>query len=464
MAWAKLLAELVAQLAAAFKLFGRVWPSVDARLCDGHERAFAIVTRHCDLHGAALVCVGKAENMTNGTPQALPRWVLILFTVGMLTGCSMTVDHRPLSVAEFEKVDLSDAYPGRWWGDEAPPRLEELMTSFGPALRARFPAAVNAHPDSAPMLSVLALSGGGANGAFGAGLLVGWSESGQRPEFEIVTGVSTGAMIAPFAFLGSDYDSKLIEMYSNVTSDDLFRLQLFSGFLFGSALTDNWPLKELVDSYVTQELVDAIAKQHRRGRLLHIVTTHFDAQRPMVWDIGEIAIRRGEEAVPLIRKIILASAAIPVLFPPVSIELESNGNRFTELHVDGGISRQLYVYPSQVSPERLDEMMGLTFRRQIYVILNGNAQVGYDPAPVKVAPIAERALTALARNQANADIERTYLLAQRDGIGFQMIAIPDDFKADRSTNFDPDYMQSLLDLGREIGRRGDFWADRPPFT
>jgi predicted acylesterase/phospholipase RssA len=376
----------------------------------------------------------------------------------------MTVEHRPLTLAEFEQIEASDEYEGRWWGDEAPPNLEELMNAYGEALRERYPEAVNAAPETAPMQSVLALSGGGANGAFGAGLLAGWTESGERPEFEIVTGVSTGAMIAPFAYLGSDYDSYLIDMYSNITSDDLFRTQLFSGALFGSALTDNWPLQELVKSYVTQELVSEVAAQHRRGRLLHIVTTHFDAQRPMVWDIGDIANRRGADAVPLIRKIILASAAIPGLFPPVPIEWENNGKRYTELHVDGGISRQLYVYPSQVSPEQLDDMMGLTFRRQIYVILNGNAQVGYEPAPVSVAPIAERALTALARNQANADIERAYLLAQRDGIGFQMIAIPDDYKADSSTNFEPEYMKSLLEFGRNIGRAGDFWEDRPPNT
>ncbi len=387
---------------------------------------------------------------------------LLILIASLSLGCAKTVIHTPLSAAEFEKVDFSTHVPERFWGDAAPPNLDEAIKRDAPVLRARFPEAVNATPETAPVSALLAISGGGANGAFGAGILAGWTESGKRPQFEVVTGVSTGAIIAPFAFLGSDYDSTLIRMYSNVDRDGVFSLESLAGMIFGSALSDTTPLKKLLATYITPEVVEAIAEQEKLGRKLFIVTTHFDAMRPMVWDIGAIASRRGKEAVPLIRKIILASAAIPVLFPPIPIEWEIDGKRFTELHVDGGVSRQVFVYPAQIHVDRFNEILGLTFRREIYLIFNANTQNAYEPASVKISDIAERSLKTLLRNQANSNIEEIYFLARRDGIAFKKISIPNDVEADRSTEFDPDYMRSLLDLGREIGRRGDFWQTPPP--
>jgi len=287
---------------------------------------------------------------------------------------------------------------------------------------------------------------------------------GKRPQFEAVTGVSTGAIIAPFAFLGSDYDPILLQIYGGTSRDEIYLRKAWTEFLFGSAFADTTPLKEQLETYVTPELVAAIAEQARLKRGLFIVTTHLDALRPVVWDIGAIALRRGAQAAPLIRQIILASAAIPGFFPPVPIEWEVDGQRFTELHVDGAVSRQVFAYPAQIPVGRMNEILGLTFRRQIFVILNGNIRPTYEPAPVTAVPILQRALGGLLRNKSNADVEQIYYLARRDGVDFGMIAIPEEFRADGSTEFDPDYMRALKQLGREIGRRGDFWRDRPPDT
>ena len=416
-----------------------------------------------DALGFKTLKSGKINFMTFMVSNTSKTLGLIFLSVVLSTGCARTVVHHPLTPAEYKQIELSTLTPERFWGDAAPPNLEQAIKKDAPFLRERFPEAVNATPETAPLTSLLAISGGGANGAFGAGILAGWTESGERPEFEVVTGVSTGAIIAPFAFLGPEYDPLLLKMYSTVNRDKVFFLESWVGMIFGSALADTKPLKKLIDTYITLEVVEAIAEQARLKRSLFIVTTHFDATRPMVWNIGAIAERRGEQAVPLIRKIILASMAIPVLFPPVPIEWEIDGKSFTELHVDGGVSSQVFAYPVQIPVGRLNEILGLTFRRQIFLIQNGNGQSDYEPAPVKIAPIAERTLKTLLRNQENANIDQIYYQAQRDGIEFKKISIPNSIKADRGTEFDPEYMRSLQKAGREIGRRGDFWQN-PPST
>ena len=378
-----------------------------------------------------------------------------------LVACVSPVSHQPLTAEEFAEVNFSELVPFRWWGDEAPVQMEEGIKQLAPALKARFPEAVNADPKTAPMLNTLVISGGGANGAFGAGILSGWTESGKRPQFDYVTGVSTGAIIAPFAFLGPEYDYQLLEIYLSLKPEEIFRFSI-SGGLFGSAVSDTTPMRQKVEANITADIVEAIAQQSRTGRSLAIITTHLDANRPVVWDIGAIAQLPMDRALPLIRELILASSAIPAFFPPITIDWEFNGKQFTELHVDGAVTRQVFAYPAQFRADKLNELLGLTFRQQIFVIQNANTQTVYQPAPVKTLPIARRALDVLLLNQLNGDVERIYNLAKRDGIDFHMVAIPDSFLADGSVDFDPDYIASLIALGRGIGRNGHFWQDLPP--
>lgn len=388
---------------------------------------------------------------------------VIIFAIFFCVGCAGRIPHRPLSAQEFRKVDFNTIVPERFWGDDAPQNLDLFLKKQAVILKKRFPQAINSNSSNAPMYGFLAISGGGANGAFGAGLLAGWTESGKRPKFEVVTGVSTGAIIAPFAFLGSEYDEKIIELYSTVSRRDIFRKRsaLFA-LLFRSALTDTKPLRKLIDQHITPDLVAKIAKQDKLQRKLFIMTTQLDALRPVVWDIGAIASRRGQKGVELIKRIILASTAIPAFFPPVPIEWESNGKIFTELHVDGAVSRTVFAYPAQVNAQKINNKLGLKFRRNIFVIQNSNVQTEYEPMSAKLSKIAERAMSGMLMNQANSNVEQIYYLAKRDGIEFNMIAIPNDFQADKMNEFDPAYMKKLLELGRKIGRGGNFWKHKPP--
>lgn len=378
-----------------------------------------------------------------------------------LAACSQAVPHIPLSAAEFQQTSLRDIYPHRFWGDAAPKDVEKLVRARGAELRLLYQ---DSETGSGQQWTsrLLAISGGGADGAFGAGLLTGWSESGTRVEFEVVTGVSTGAIIALFAFLGSEYDETLIEIYESGTQEKVFQLALFGGLLLGSAATDTTPLALQIERYVTPDLIEAIAREHERGRNLFIVTTHFDARRPVVWDVGAIAEKRNEEAARLIRQIIRASAAIPALFPPVAIEFERDGRTFTELHVDGGVSHNVFAYPAQIPVARLNELLGLDLHREVYVIQNSNVRFPYAPSETDVVSIAQRAVSTLLQNQLNLDVERIHFLAQRDGLVFRMVAIPETFEANGATDFDPTYMRRLIDVGRTLGRSGDFWLDRPP--
>ncbi len=265
-----------------------------------------------------------------------------------LTACANTLNHRPLSETEYYQVDFSELAPERWWGDEIPKQLDKLYRQSTDNLLSRFEKEFIKNPAYIPVSNYLVLSGGSANGAFGVGILSGWSEAGTRPEFDYVTGISTGAIMAPMAFLGSDYDETLTEAYISITRENIFKTKFFTSIILGASIADTKPLKNLIEEHITEELVLELAVEKKRGRTLVIQTTQFDALRSMVWDITAIAENRGAEGAPLIRQIILASAAVPGLFPPVLIEWEDEGRKFTELHVDGAVSSQVYAYPPQL--------------------------------------------------------------------------------------------------------------------
>jgi predicted acylesterase/phospholipase RssA len=313
-----------------------------------------------------------------------------------------------------------------------------------------------------PTTSFLAVSGGGDKGAFSAGFLNGWSSAGTRPEFKLVTGVSTGGLIAPFAFLGPAYDHTLKSMYTAVSQKDLMARRFFYSVFLQDAMSDTTPLADLLKVYVTQSLVDAIAAEYAKGRLLFIGTTNLDARRPVVWNITKIAASRRPESVDLLRKIMLASAAIPGAFPPVMFDVEANGQKYEEMHVDGGATTQIFVYWAGVRLKELAESHGAVRDRKIYVLVNARLDPEWGEVERRTLPITFQAIDTLLQYQALSDLYRIYTITQRDGTEFNLVYIPDDFRAPHPSDFDPGFMRRLYDVGFEKGASGHEWLKEPP--
>jgi hypothetical protein len=307
-------------------------------------------------------------------------------------------------------------------------------------------------------VNYLAVSGGGDNGAFGSGLLNGWSELGTRPTFKAVTGVSTGALIAPFAFLGSAYDGPLREVYTTMTPDKIYRTRGLSAALFDDAMADTTPLSLVIAKYVDQQLLEAIAAEYLKGRLLMIGTTDLDAQRPVIWNIGAIAASGRPGALDLVRKILRASAAIPGLFQPVLIDVELDGKKYQELHVDGGAIAQLFLYPASLDLSKL----GVKRERHAYVIRNARLDPDYAMAERRTVSIASRAINTMLAASGSNDVLRLYFIAQRDSVDYNLAYIGADFDVEKKEEFDQAYMRALYDYGYRQMKAGMPWHKAPP--
>jgi predicted acylesterase/phospholipase RssA len=358
-----------------------------------------------------------------------------------------------------EGADLSDVLVGpglvRLWGDTVPKDMEALARQRDAQYRA-------AGIDLSKVQYYLAVSGGGSDGAFGAGLLVGWSEAGTRPKFDVVTGVSTGALIAPLAFLGSAYDAQLREVYTSYGVNEIARRRPLISIAAEASVADNGPMARLIERYVTNEFLDRVAAEHQKGRRLLIGTTHLDAQRPVIWNMGELATKRDEKAAALFRRIMLASAAIPGVFPPVLISVEQDGKLYDEMHVDGGVASQVFIFPSQFDPRSMDQRLGRSVTRRLFVIRNGRLNPEWEPVEPELMKIAGRSISSLIKYQGRGDLNRLYLQSRSYGVDFNLASIPPSFAGREQEPFDRQYMNALFDLGYDLGRRGYRWQKKPP--
>jgi predicted acylesterase/phospholipase RssA len=309
-------------------------------------------------------------------------------------------------------------------------------------------------------VSYLALSGGGADGAYGAGVLNGWTASGTRPRFSVVSGVSTGALIAPFAFLGPAYDATLRDVYTSGIAESLLNTPSIVHALFGSGLFGNTQLRELVARYVDQDMLAAIAAEHARGRSLLIVTTNLDTQRTVIWDMGRIAAIGSPQALNLFRDVLAASASIPVVFPPMLIDAEANGHRFQEMHVDGGVTAPVLTLPEAFLLRNGAITRGL--RMNIYVLVNGKVERDFRLVPNSTIDIAARASASVMKTQIRSVLFETYDSARRNNFGFNLTYIARDFPSPGSSGFGTGYMRSLYQYGFDKAKTGDFWAKAPP--
>ena len=314
-----------------------------------------------------------------------------------------------------------------------------------------------------PEADFLAVSGGGENGAFGAGLLCGWSETGQRPEFKLVTGISTGALTAPFAFLGPQVTTHSCERsIPAYTPAMCWRSGVFLPSCSGDALSSNEPLRRTIQRFLTPTMLNDIAVAYEHGRLLLIGTTNLDEGRPVIWNVTKIAASQHPKAPTLIEQILIASAAIPGAFPPEMIDVEAGGKSYQEMHVDGGASAQVFVYPPSIQFNVVAQNHGISRDRRMYVIRNARLDPRWEEIKRRTLTILGRAVSSLIQTQGIGDLYRIYVAAVRDKIDFNLASIPETFKVTLEKPFDPHYMRALFAVGYQLGRNGYRWAKVPP--
>ena len=385
----------------------------------------------------------------------------------LLAGCG-SLPRNPTPPSQALQGTIPHFPDVRGWAGQPSSALEkDLVESFAQESSEDFPP----RPDGSVHYAHLALSGGGANGAFGAGFLNGWSLTGTRPVFKIVTGVSTGELMAPFAFIGADYDLALQKFYTTTSSGDIFLLRSMLGMLWqlaaGEALADTRPLQAMIAQHVDAELLRRVAEAHQRGRRLYMGTVNIDAPRFVVWNMGLIASSGRPDALELFRKVMLASASIPVAFPPVFFEVEvpPRGARYDEMHVDGGVGARVFLHGGVLGPQVIRQRGGLggVGSEAIFVIHNGQLIPPPDPVQRSLSQIATRVIDATGRAAAVSDLHRLHALTHSNDASFRWVTIPNDVTIGGGEEvFDPSQMRLLYDLGFAMGRSNSAWATLPP--
>jgi predicted acylesterase/phospholipase RssA len=380
--------------------------------------------------------------------------IMVLSVALTAVGCAALTPRNALPQAAAAQVEPDGFHDIRYWGDEASPDI----ASFRPTRRG---LAAEPRGPSARGLNFLAISGGAEDGAFGAGLLAGWGEAGNRPMFDLVTGVSSGALVAPFVFLGRERDSQLREIFTSYGRKDIYAYDV-QNLVQGSALVDDAPLSNLIAKYVDRDFLRDIARESRKGRVLLIGTTDLDAQRPVLWDMGRIAENDSLSALELFRKVLLASATLPGVFAPVRIKVRVGGKDYDELHVDGGVTRQVFISPSIMRLVSDHASRRTVKGARLYVVRNGRIDPRWEPVNDDVLSVTQRSLSTLIKNQGIGDLYRIYSIAKLDGIDFNLASIPTDFDFQTNAPFDLKYMQALFARGYDMGKSGFPWVKNPP--
>ena len=370
---------------------------------------------------------------------------LVVFLLLFQVACS-SISRTPVSATDLQDPQVPGIEGARYWADVAPTNISALLET---SLRQRQASGVTSD-------YTLTLSGGGEDGAFAAGILSAWSEAGTRPEFMAVTGVSTGALAAPFAFLGSDYDDELKNLYGGLPPSRIFKGRFITGILSGASVKSSDPLRQLIESYVTDDFLAKVANEHRRGRRLLVQSVSLDAQRPVLWDLGAIANSGAPNAKKVFVDVLLASAAIPGVFPPVLIDVETQDGVRDELHVDGGVYSQTAYVPGWDIPRKYAR------GGKLYAIRNGKVEPELRVIKPGVFQVSARSLSTLIKAQGVDDLTIAYKLSLQRGAEYQATWIGTDFDYPLAEPFDPDYMRALFDYGYQRFKSGALWSDRPP--
>jgi len=388
------------------------------------------------------------------------NFLIVIIGLGVvLCGCTQ-LDRLPsVTLSDVQNVSVLGIADARFYPERNAKEIEALaLKVYERQLKSRDRSA---RTGSAGPAHFLVISGGGDNGAFGAGLLVGWSERGNRPQFDLVTGISTGALTAPFAFLGPEHDSTLRELYTQITPGDVFTKRDLFAAVNNDAMADTSPLRSMIARYLDQSMIEKIAREYEKGRLLLVATTNLDQGRPVIWNIGAIAESKHPGARDLIMKVLLASAAIPGAFPPVMFDVEIDGKPHQEMHVDGGAMAQAFLYPSSLRLKRLSQRNKITRKRIAYIIRNGRPFKDEESVKRQTLSIAAQAISTMTASSGMNDTYRIYLTAKRDGIDFNLAFIDDGFTVPYKEPFERGYMQSLFNYGYQKGLAGYPWKKTP---
>ncbi len=376
-------------------------------------------------------------------------------------GCMSVLIRHPLPEHLLDQAQVADLPGIRAWGDTY---SESLQQSALESIKQEMAAN---HGKLEPEMNFLALSGGGGDGAFGAGILCGWTAAGTRPRFKLVTGISTGALIAPFAFLGPEYDARLKEAYTTISDKDIYKvpnlvkLVLNLGRVEGVASTR--PLAGLLERLIDEPMLEAIAAEHNKGRRLLVGTMQLDAQRQVIWNMGAIAASRHPNALKLFREVLRASASIPVAFRPMYIKVKAGGQEYDEMHVDGGVKAEVMLYEDAIKLFTARKKIGAPGRpRKLYIIRNAQVSPEYESVKPRIGDIGSRAISSLTKYQGVGDLYRIYVLAQRDGIDYNLAYIPVDFHPKRTSEFDTNYMKQEFEMAFNLARSGYKWSKYPP--
>ncbi len=380
----------------------------------------------------------------------------LLVSIALLGGCT-GLPRQPAVPLQATQLAIPSTCPkARFWPnlDLTPLYLEAAASDE------RERATLDLKDGSAtqlPPAAYLAISGGGDDGAFGAGIMVGWTTSGQRPEFKVVTGVSAGALIAPFAFLGPDYDDVLRKVAVSIGPHDVFKSRTIIGALTGDAFADDQPLASLIDKYVTTEVLHAVAKEYARGRALLIGTTDLDAGQPVFWNMGAIASCQNPAALRLFQQVLLASASIPGVFPPVMLSVNVEGKQYEEMHVDGGVASQIIMFPASFLPALTAGYSINARERSVYIIRNGKLGSPWESVPRRTGNVARSALSALVDTQVINDLYRLELIANQEHEMFNVSFIGEDFNYPHVGMFNADYMKHLFKYGYALAVADAAW-------
>ena len=389
-------------------------------------------------------------------------WAALFFTLLFaLTSCAPKRVAPPPAGKAFQVP--WGAVPLEIWDPTVKNTLERAITE---GLRTRLEEHRKETPGKRITLRGLALSGGGSHGAYGAGVLIGWTDTGTRPEFDVVTGISTGALMATAAFLGPEEDEAL-KMYTKITNKDIYKSRGILAVLTGDSMYDAAPLRKLIAKEIDDRVLKAVAREHARGRRLFVGTVNLDAQAFTIWNMGFIASSDRPDKLERYRDVILASASVPVLFPPVYIPLEVDGESYRQMHVDGG-AREMVFFPEFIEDfHQAIAGFGLKpsdVHGEMYVLYNGRvaARGTYEPVEPRALTIMEVFVQSLMRKNATGSIYRIWVRGLIQKMDFNLTDIPPDYQdLQRDMEFNSDDMKRLFEYGYNRSVKGQAWWTQP---